>query len=89
MIDAEIQRQEVHNNPSPTVSVIIPAYNASRYIGEAINSVFGQSFTSHEVIVIDDGSPDTDELKQVLRPHLENIKYIRQENRGAAAARNT
>src|SRR4030095_1854609 len=88
MIQAEIQPQELHFKKSPAVSVIIPAYNASKYIGEAINSVLGQTFTSHEVIVINDGSPDTDELEQVLRPHLDNIEYIIQENRGAAAARN-
>ena len=89
MIQAEIQPQELHFKRSPTVSVIIPAYNASKYIGEAINSVLEQTFASHEVIVINDGSPDTDELEQVLRPHLNHIEYIRQENRGAAAARNT
>lgn len=88
MTQAEIQPQEIFSRKSPTVSVIIPAYNASKYIGEAINSVLGQTFTSHEVIVINDGSPDTDELERVLRPHFDNIEYIRQENRGAAAARN-
>ena len=89
MIQAEIQPQESHFKTQPTVSVIIPAYNASKYICEAIKSVFEQTFTSHEVIVINDGSPDTEELEEVLRPHLNNIEYIRQENRGAAAARNT
>ena len=88
MAEAEIQLQEMYSETAPTVSVIIPAYNVATYIGEAINSVVEQTFTSHEIIVINDGSPDTDQLEEVLRPHLRNIEYIKQENRGAAAARN-
>ena len=73
----------------PTVSAIIPAYNAAGFILGAINSVLNQSFTSHEIIIINDGSPDTDELERKLQPYLANIQYIKQENQGAAAARNT
>ena len=73
---------------SPLVSVIIPAYNAAEYIGEALNSVFDQTFRSHELIVINDGSPDTAELERELQPYCANVRYIKQDNRGAAAARN-
>jgi glycosyltransferase involved in cell wall biosynthesis len=88
MIKAEIQAQKDHSGASPTVSVIIPAYNAAQYIGEALNSVFDQTFTSHEVIIINDGSPDTDKLEPVLREHRGSLVYIKQDNKGAAAARN-
>jgi len=73
---------------SPSVSVIIPAYNTAQYIGETLDSVFGQTYTDFEVLVINDGSPDTEALEAVLRPYLERIVYLKQENRGPAAARN-
>lgn len=88
MIEAEIQPQTIHSDTSPTVSVITPAYNAAKYIGEALDSVLNQTFRSHELIVINDGSPDTDELERELEKHPATIRYIKQENRGAAAARN-
>lgn len=74
---------------APAVSVIIPAYNAAAYIGETLDSVFAQTFTDYEVIVINDGSPDTASLEQVLAPYSARINYLKQDNRGAAAARNT
>ncbi|HEX6047386.1 MAG TPA: glycosyltransferase family A protein, partial [Pyrinomonadaceae bacterium] len=78
---------------NPLVSVIIPAYNASEFIGETLDSVFAQTFTDFEVIVINDGSPDTQELERVLQRFpcagAPRLRYIRQENKGAAAARNT
>ena len=73
----------------PLVSVIIPAYNASEFIGETLDSVFAQTFTDFEVILINDGSPDTDALERTLQSYSSNLHYIKQENRGAAAARNT
>lgn len=72
----------------PSVSVIIPAYNAAKYIGEALDSVLAQTFTSYEIIVINDGSPDTDKLERELDAYSANIRYLKQENQGAAAARN-
>src|SRR5215210_7974852 len=87
MIKAEIP-QTIPADTPPTVSVIIPAYNAAKYIGQALNSVFDQTFRSHESIVINDGSPDTVELERELEAYGANIQYIKQGNRGAAAARN-
>jgi glycosyltransferase involved in cell wall biosynthesis len=89
MIQAEVKSDKTHSETAPTVSVVIPAYNAAKYICEALLSVFNQSFTSYEVIVINDGSSDTDDLERELQPYKAVIKYIKQENRGAAAARNT
>jgi glycosyltransferase involved in cell wall biosynthesis len=75
--------------PSGRVSVIIPAYNAAPFIKETIESVFAQTYPYFEVIVVNDGSPDTPELESVLAPYLDRVSYIRQENRGLAGARNT
>jgi glycosyltransferase involved in cell wall biosynthesis len=78
-----------HGEGSPLVSVIIPAYECASYIEGALRSVFAQSFTDYEVIVVNDGSPDTAELERVVRPHLGRIVYAAQANRGPGAARNT
>ncbi len=71
------------------VSIIIPAYNVARYIGETLDSVYAQTFTGFEVIIVNDGSPDTEEFELALAPYIERIHYLKQENRGASAARNT
>ena len=69
------------------VSVIIPAYNAARCIGRAIESVLGQSYSAYEIIVIDDGSKDN--TAEVVRQYGDQVHYIHQENAGVAVARNT
>jgi glycosyltransferase involved in cell wall biosynthesis len=73
----------------PKVSVIIPAYNCTDSVVETLNSAFSQTFKYYEVILINDGSPDTEKLEKVIAPYFDSIVYIRQENSGAAAARNT
>lgn len=73
----------------PAVSIVIPAYNAAPYIGETLESVFAQTFDDYEVIVVNDGSPDTDDLQRVLKSFGSRIKYLTQNNRGVSAARNT
>ncbi len=73
---------------TPKVSVIIPAYNTAAFIAETLNSVFGQAFRDFEVIVINDGSPDTTELEVALEPYRNRIRYLKQENRGLPGARN-
>lgn len=74
---------------SHLISVIIPAYNADRFIKESIESVLSQSFKDFELIIVDDGSKD--DTKEIIDEfiHLTNIKYIYQENTGVSAARNT
>lgn len=68
------------------ISVIIPTYNNARYIRDALESIFSQSYNSYEVIVIDDGS--TDNTHSVLEPFLRKIKYTYQDHSGVASARN-
>lgn len=77
-----------HHRRTPIVSVIIPAYNAAPFIKDTLDSVFAQTFKDFEVIVINDGSPDTPEFERAIQPYLERIVYLRQENRGPSAARN-
>lgn len=68
------------------VSVIIPAYNSSATIGRALDSVFAQTYSAFEVIVVDDGSRD--DLPGAIAPYASRLRLIHQENSGAAAARN-
>ena len=71
---------------TPTVSVIIPAYNRAHLVVEALESVFAQTYADFEVIVVDDGS--TDDTRNVLKSYLNRIRYIWQENQGISGARN-
>jgi len=73
----------------PLVSVIVPAYDVTDYIGDALNSVLAQTFTDYEIIVINDGSPDTEAFERALAPYMSRIVYLKQNNRGVSAARNT
>ena len=76
-------------NNCPAVSVIIPCYKASAYIAETLDSVRRQTFRDFEVIIVNDGCPDTVNLERVLAPYSGEIVYIKQENVGSAGARNT
>lgn len=71
----------------PTVSVIIPAYNASEYIEAAIESVLAQTYPIYELIIVNDGS--TDDLEAVVRNYVPPATYISQTNKGVCAARNS
>src|ERR1700748_2633570 len=74
----------------PKVDVIIPAYNAARYLPTAIESVIAQSFEDWQIQLVDDGSTDTS--SEVVAPFIERfcskLNYIRQPNQGLPAARN-
>lgn len=72
---------------SPTISVVIPAYNAERWIDETLQSVLGQSDPADEVIVVDDGS--TDRTLDVARRHEPAVRIITQPNAGCGYAFNT
>ena len=73
---------------NPKVSVVIPCYNNADVISETLQSVVAQTFQGFEVVVVNDGSPDSYEFEQNLSPFLDKIVYIKQKNHGAAAARN-
>lgn len=68
------------------VSVIIPCYNQAHFLGEAIESVLAQTYSHREIIIVDDGSPDNTAEVATRYPC---VRYIRQQNQGLSAARNT
>lgn len=69
----------------PLLSVVIPCYRQAHFLAQALESVLAQTHTSHEIIVIDDGSPD--DVPAVIGRYA-NVLYHRQDNRGLGAARN-
>ncbi len=74
----------------PIVSVVVPAYNAAAFIGEALVSVLRQTLGSLEVLVIDDGSEDeTRAIVERLAREDARVRLVHQENAGVGAARNT
>lgn len=75
------------NNPTPQVSVIIPAYNQAHFLVQAIESVLAQTYKNYEIIVINDGS--TDHTAEVVQAFGDKIRYVYQENTGLPGARNT
>ncbi len=70
------------------VSVVLPAYRCSGSIVQALESVFAQTVTALEVIVVNDGCPDTERLERVLQPYRHRIRYEKQSHQGPSAARN-
>lgn len=68
------------------VSVIIPNFNYAQYLGEAIESALGQTYSNLEVIVVDDGS--TDNSQEILERYADRVTIIEQRNSGVCVARN-
>jgi glycosyltransferase involved in cell wall biosynthesis len=71
----------------PKVSIIIPAFNASPFICQAIASVLTQTYTDYELIVVDDGS--TDDTASLVMRYAGRLRYVYQRNQGLSSARNT
>lgn len=69
-----------------TISVVIPARDAGRYLGEALDSVLGQTLPADEVVVVDDGS--TDGTAEVAESYGDPVRCLRRQGRGIAAAVN-
>ena len=78
------------STPAPAlVSIIMPAYNAARYIGESIESVQAQTYLSWELLVVDDGSTDaTGRIVQDYSRRDQRVRYIYQQNARQGRARN-
>ena len=74
---------------SPSISIIIPIYNVEPWLRRAVNSLLNQSFTSFEILLVDDGSTDgSGALCDRLADDDMRIRVLHQENSGAASARN-
>ena len=78
------------NTEAPTFDIIIPSYNAARYLPATIESVITQTYKSWRILLVDDGS--TDETGEILEPYRkslgEKLVYLRQPNGGMCQARN-
>ncbi len=76
--------------PIPSIAVVIPLYNGSRHIEEALSSVFKQTVPASEIIVVDDGSTDNDAgaavVERLAKTH--SVTLLRKANSGQSSARN-
>ena len=72
----------------PLVSIIIPVYNGSNYLAEAIDSALEQTYKNIEVLVINDGSTDDGKTERIAQSYGNKIKYYKKKNGGVATALN-
>ncbi len=68
------------------VSCVVPVFNGERYLREALDSILAQTYRPLEVVVADDGS--TDSTVEIVAGYADAVRYVRQDNAGAPAARN-
>ena len=73
---------------NPMVSIIIPVYNGSNYLAEAIDSALAQTYKNMEIIVVNDGSNDDGATEKIARSYGEKIRYFSKENGGVSSALN-
>ncbi|MDE6008644.1 MAG: glycosyltransferase family 2 protein [Muribaculaceae bacterium] len=72
------------------LSIIVPIYNAENYLQATIDSVFSQSYTDWELILVDDGSTDhSPDICELARRRSERVRVVNMENAGVSTARNT
>ena len=74
---------------TPSVSVVIPAFRVADYIAATLDSVLAQTYRDVEIIVVNDGSPDTAALQAAIAPYRDRIVYLEQPQGGPSTARNT
>jgi glycosyltransferase involved in cell wall biosynthesis len=77
----------IETDNRPLVSIIMAAYNAQSFIGQAINSVLSQTYTNWELLIVNDGSKDETEA-EILKFKDPRISYFKQANKGVSSARN-
>ena len=73
---------------NPLVSIVIPVYNGSNYLAQAIDSALGQTYPNCEVLVVNDGSDDGGATAELALGYGEKIRYFEKENGGVATALN-
>ena len=73
---------------NPMVSIVIPLYNGSNYVEEAIRSAISQTYSNVEIIVVNDGSTDEGAGKRICEKYADRIRYVEKENGGCASALN-
>lgn len=73
---------------NPKVSIVIPVYNGSNYVRDAIDSALAQTYSNIEVIVVNDGSDDDGKTDEICRSYGKKIRYFKKKNGGVATALN-
>lgn len=76
------------NNVNPLVTVVIPVYNGSNYMSEAIESALSQTYNNIEILVINDGSTDCGKTREIAQHFGQRLRYFEKENGGVATALN-
>jgi hypothetical protein len=76
----------MESNFNPLVSIIIPVYNGSNYVQEAIDSALAQTYKNIEIIIVNDGSKDNTE--EIIKSYGKKVRYFKKENGGVATALN-
>lgn len=72
----------------PLVSIIIPVYNGSNYVREAIDSALAQTYSHKEIIVVNDGSTDGGATEEIILSYGDAVRYVKKENGGVSSALN-
>ena len=78
----------LNNQLTPKVSIIIPVYNGSDYLKEAIDSALCQTYKNCEILVINDGSTDSGKTEEIAHSYGDKIRYIYKDNGGVSSALN-
>ncbi|HBB91751.1 MAG TPA: glycosyltransferase [Bacteroidales bacterium] len=73
---------------NPIVSIAIPVYNGSNYLAEAIESALAQTYSPTEILVVNDGSSDSDSIREIACRYGDRIRYFEKQNGGVASALN-
>ena len=86
--ELELNKTNYNPNFNPKVSIIIPVYNGSGYIKEAIESALNQTYKNIEIIVVNDGSTDGNATKNIVKKYKNKVQYYEKENGGVSSALN-
>ena len=82
-----MSEQKVRNRPE--ISVIVPVYRVEKYLNDCIDSILAQTFTDFELILVDDGSPDScPALCDAAAERDNRVRVIHKQNGGVSTARN-
>lgn len=82
----QISKEEGLSQARPLISIVMPVYNGTRFIQDAINSIMAQNYPAIEIIIVDDGS--TDNTREIVERLPQDIRFFSQNNEGPASARN-